>query len=101
MSEGRVPPPGWGAFCQDEVPGFCGPDNHQHVEQATCVAYLRGFPNGQFADIRDDQCCVCYFESDAFDWGEPLEDVEVTIPLRVRVEGSNESGSDDQEHAQA
>lgn len=91
MSEDRIPPPGWGAFCADETTQACTPEHHRHVEQATCVAYLRGFLDGEYADIRDDQCCVCYFEG--FDWGEPLQDVEITIPLGVRGRG-NESGAD-------
>jgi hypothetical protein len=55
-------------MCTDANECVPAQDIHVHAEQAECVRYLRNWHDGRFADIRDDQCCVCYFKT--FDWGE-------------------------------
>lgn len=81
-------PVGWGFYCRDA--DECDPANGKHIhgDNASCVTYLRKFTDGRFADIRDDQCCACYFES--FDWGEPV--------ALEPWQGGEHDGADAQEH---
>jgi hypothetical protein len=39
--------------------GGCTSEVHLHGDNVECVIYLR---NQGYTDIRDDQCCVCYFQ---------------------------------------
>lgn len=57
---------GWGRFCVDNEECIPLRGIHMHADFVECQRYLR--QDTRFADIRDDQCCACYF-GEYFDIG--------------------------------